>query len=81
MKIRVKLFATFVQYRPGERAGSPFEVNLPEGATLTDLIASLGIPLAAVKVCFVNARAQDVDFILSDGDEVGIFPPVGGGYY
>ncbi len=79
MKIRVKLFATFTQYTPGQRAGTPFAVELSEGATLADLIAQLGIPLEEVKVCFVNARAQEIDFKLSEGDEVGIFPPVGGG--
>ncbi len=79
MNIQVKLFATFAAYRPGTRAGTLFQIELAEGASLADLITHLDIPLEDVKVCFVNARAQDIDFRLSDGDEVGIFPPVGGG--
>ena len=79
MNIRVKLFATFTRFGPGQRAGTPFEVELAEGASLADLITHLGIPPEEVKLCFVNARAQEADIRLCDGDEVGIFPPIGGG--
>lgn len=79
MKVKVKLYATFSRYRPGTLAGTPFEVELPEGSTLKDLINQLEIPESEVKVCFVNARTQELDTPLNNGDDVGIFPPVGGG--
>ncbi len=79
MKVKVKLYATFSRYHPGTLAGTPFEVELPEGSTLKDLINQLEIPESEVKVCFVNARVQDMEAPLNDGDDVGIFPPVGGG--
>jgi molybdopterin converting factor small subunit len=79
MKVKVKLYATFSRYHPGTLAGTPFEVELQEGSTLRDLIRHLEIPESEVKVCFINARIQELDTRLNDGDEAGIFPPVGGG--
>lgn len=80
MKVHVKLFASLGRYSPqGGLPGAPFEVELPPASTLDDLMQHLQLPLDEVKVCFVNARIQPPDFALSEGDDVGIFPPVGGG--
>jgi len=83
MIIRAKLFATLRRYAPnasaGARAGVPFEVDLPEGAMIADLVKQLNLPADQVKVAFVNGRARPDEWQLEPGDEVGIFPPVGGG--
>lgn len=63
----------------GMRAGTPFNVVLADGSTLNDLIAVLGLPEGKVRVAFVNGRVQALGFVLSPGDEVGLFPPIGGG--
>lgn len=77
--VHVKLFATLRPYRPGLGLGEALPVDLPEGATIDDLIQQLGLPRDEVKVVFVNALFREPDYVLADGDEVGIFPPVGGG--
>jgi molybdopterin synthase sulfur carrier subunit len=88
MKVYVRLYATLVesvsrqfltQYPQGIRAGSRLEVELPKGSTLADLMTHLALPIEQVKVSFVNARQQNLDYHLEPGDEVGIFPPIGGG--
>jgi sulfur carrier protein ThiS len=88
MLIQAKLFATLIRMVPDQvrerypqsiRAGSPLEVELPEASTLADLVAHLGLPPEKVRVIFVNGRIQRREYILVSGDEVGIFPPVGGG--
>ena len=88
MKIQVKLFATLAQnvsgpilahHPEGIRPGMPFEVVLPEGSTLADLVIHLGLPRGELKLTFVNGRDQELEYRLDPGDEVGIFPPVGGG--
>jgi molybdopterin converting factor small subunit len=79
MRVYVKLFATLRRYAPDAAAGIPFEVDLPEGATIADLIHHLNLPAEEVKVAFINARARPEDWRLEPGDEVGVFPPVGGG--
>jgi len=79
MTVYVKLFATLRRYRPGLGVGESFPVRLPAGATVGDLLCELGLPEQEVKVVFVNAVHRESDHSLADGDEVGIFPPVGGG--
>jgi len=79
MLVRVKLFATLGRFRPGERPGSPFTFAVDEGATVADLTARLGLPEAEVKVVFVNGLVQPPTYVLRAADEVGIFPPIGGG--
>ena len=88
MLIQAKLFATLIRMVPDQtrerypqsiRAGSPMDVELPKGSTLADLVDHLGLPPEKVRVIFVNGRIQQRDHILVSGDEVGLFPPVGGG--
>lgn len=88
MKVTVKLYATLTRrvagailakYPQGIRAGQPLEVELPAGTTLNDLVTTLGLPADQIMVVFVNGRRQALDYGLEPGDQVGIFPPVGGG--
>ncbi len=79
MHVRVKLFATLRYYAPSEAIGLPFEVDLAEGAIVADLIRHLSLPAEEVKMIYVNARARPEDWRLEPGDEIGIFPLIGGG--
>jgi molybdopterin converting factor small subunit len=80
MKVQVKLFATLQRYAPdGKKAGDPFEVELPEKSNIGDLTTQLGIRPREAKVAFVNGRARAEMYRLKEGDEIGLFPPVGGG--
>lgn len=79
MVVRLKLFATLGRFASGKLPGTPMEYELPEGATLEVLVKQLELPEDEVKICFVNGRQQEPDFALHQGDEVGIFPPIGGG--
>jgi len=79
MRVSVKLFASLQRYKPALSAGQSFEVELPEASTVADLVDHLQIQENEVKVTFVNGRARADLYRLKAGDEVGIFPPVGGG--
>jgi molybdopterin synthase sulfur carrier subunit len=88
MNIYVKLYATLTQnvpetiraqYEHKISAGSRLEVSLPEGSRLDELVTYLDLPREQVKVIFVNGQIRDLDYHLQPGDEVGIFPPIGGG--
>jgi molybdopterin converting factor small subunit len=39
----------------------------------------LQLPTEQVKITFVNGLARELDTLIQPGDEVGIFPPIGGG--
>ncbi|HSJ54318.1 MAG TPA: MoaD/ThiS family protein [Anaerolineae bacterium] len=79
--VQVKLFATLRGRAgpPGLGIGQPFPVELPKDATAAHLIEHLGLPAEEVKLLFVNGLIRTPDDVLADGDELGIFPPVGGG--
>jgi sulfur-carrier protein len=79
VRVTVKLFATLARFSPGGLPGVPFEMNLSESATVQDLVTQLGIPPEEAKISFVNGLIRDVDQVLIQGDEVGVFPPIGGG--
>jgi sulfur-carrier protein len=79
MKIQLKLYGTLRRLSPGGKAGAPMELDLPEGATIQELIDLLEIPEEETKVAFVNSLVRNKDYRLKPGDNVGIFPPVGGG--
>jgi molybdopterin synthase sulfur carrier subunit len=79
MFVKVKLFASLARFSPGGLPGTPFEVNISPSTTLQQLVEQLGIPTEETKVVFVNGRICDLDWVLQPDDQVGIFPPIGGG--
>jgi molybdopterin converting factor small subunit len=79
MRLRVKLFASLCRYFSDASPGIPFDMEVPKGATLADLVDRLKLPREEVKVFFVNGRARPMDWPLDAGDEVGIFPLIAGG--
>lgn len=79
MRVTVKLFATLVRFKDGSRTGKPFEMELPEGSTVQDLIDVLKIPAEETHIVFINNIIEEAHTKLKDGDVVGMFPPVGGG--
>jgi len=79
MRVRVKLFASLCRYFSNATPGTPFDIDVAHGATLTNLVDRLKLPHEEVKVFFVNGRARPIDWPLEAGDDVGIFPLVAGG--
>lgn len=57
----------------------PSSFSIQEGSTVIDLFEVLGILGEDVKLIFVNGKRRNSDYVLHEGDRVGLFPPVGGG--
>ncbi|ABQ25398.1 MoaD/ThiS family protein [Geotalea uraniireducens] len=74
MKITVKLFATF-------RVGRFAEVtrDYPPGTRVGDIIEELNIPEKEVGMIMLNNRHAEPEQELHDGDNLALFPLVGGG--
>ena len=79
MEVKVKLFATLGQYAPHGKSAKPFVIDVEENTSVKALVDKLDIPKDSVHLKFVNGRARDADYELQPGDEVGFFPPIGGG--
>jgi molybdopterin synthase sulfur carrier subunit len=79
MIVKVKLFATLRKYLPNVELGKTSEFSLDPGTPIFRLYQILGIPEEDVKLAYVNGIYCESHTILKDGDEIGIFPPIGGG--
>lgn len=80
MNVDFYLYASLAGYLPEEaRAEKKTMVSVPSGATARDLLKRFAVPEKDVKLVFVNGVRRDLDAVVSDGDRVGVFPPVGGG--
>lgn len=74
MKAKIKLFATL---RNGRFDISDME--LADGTTIFTLINSLNIEKKDAAILFINGIHAELDSVIKEGDEVAIFPPIGGG--
>jgi molybdopterin converting factor small subunit len=88
MKVYLKIFSVLakklsdafrVQYPQGLKAGTVVELDLPSKSSITNLMDRLELGSNKKYLIFVNGKSQKQDYLLSDGDQIGIFPPIGGG--
>jgi len=79
MQIHVHLFSILREHLPpgGERGRAT--VTLPEGVTVADLIAHLGIARRVRLVTVNGVQEKDRGRPLQDGDDVKLFPAMVGG--
>ncbi|OGR35477.1 MAG: molybdopterin synthase sulfur carrier subunit [Desulfovibrionales bacterium GWA2_65_9] len=75
MHITIRCFATLSRFTPPD--AEAFAVT--PGETAGQLAQRLGIPLAELKLVFINGAHVELTAQLADGDRVGLFPAVGGG--
>ena len=77
MRVQVHLHGFLHTYTASKKP--EFELELPSGITLAELIHNLKIPDSEVWVISVNGHSVPASAVLSDNDRVSIFPPVTGG--
>lgn len=79
MKVDIALFAYLADYQPDGAGGRHARCfDLAEGTTVSDVIATIGLP-DQPRIVFVNNRHADEAYALQDGDRLAIFPPIAGG--
>ena len=78
MQVHVQLFSRLREHLPREVRGEA-TVQVPEAATVADLLAHLGIAERVKLVSINGQRETDLGRILQTGDQVRIFPIVVGG--
>lgn len=80
MRIEVQAFATLARFlpEPDRQAGST-RLEVPEGSTVADVTAALGIPGSVALITLVNGEDADPDLPLVAADVITLFPPLAGG--
>ena len=79
MEIEVYLYASLAKYLPESADGKSVWISCDSGCSAADIADHLQIPKKEIKLVFVNGVRKAADTPLSDGDRLGLFPPVGGG--
>lgn len=74
MRVRVSLYSALRIDR-----FSAAEVELPENATIEDLLETLDLPLQDIGIVMVNAHSGTFQQRLQPGDRITLIPPIGGG--
>jgi len=80
MLVTVVFLASYREIAGTTRA----RIALASGSTIAELLAQVcaqypGLPDSNRIVVAVNNEYRDSDFILDDGDEIALIPPVSGG--
>ena len=79
MTLRVRLFGTLGKRFPDHDPLQGFDVVLPAGSRVEDLLAHLNLDPATVGIVSVNDRLVKPHAKLQDGDLVKVFRPIFGG--
>jgi molybdopterin converting factor small subunit len=79
VKVEVRLFATLALYLPSGAIGDSVTFDLPDGASVADVVRSLAIPPDLECLTVVNGLDAALDHRLAEGDVLSMFPPLAGG--
>jgi len=79
MQITAKLHGTLRKYLPAGSAANAILVDVPEGATVADLVGRLAIPPGHAKMIVCGTEQLEPGSRLHDGQELNLFPPLAGG--
>lgn len=84
MWITFKLFASLSAHLPPQAAGgNEIRIEVPEGATILEVIAPYQLPMKLVHLVLVNgvyvAPEDRSTHRLTEGDVLAIWPPIAGG--
>ena len=78
MTVTVVFFGDFAQFKPADWTGKRGKVEVPDGATIDTLAATLGIGDEPC-VVMLNEEQHHRGAELHDGDTVTFLPPIAGG--
>jgi molybdopterin converting factor small subunit len=77
--VDVQLHATLIAFLPPGSRDGVATIELPDVATVADLIQHLAVPPALSRIVLVNGHDVEDDAVLRAGDVVDVFPPLAGG--
>ena len=83
MKIQFKTGGLFVEHLPAGSTGNTAELEVPEGATPTDVMRQLGMPMEENYLVSLNGEVVVISErdtrMLAENDHLAIMPPLKGG--
>ena len=75
-QVQVSLYAALREYV----GRSPsVDVEITSGQTIRQVLQQLHVPVEKARIIFLNYRAAGLDDPLLGGEQIGVFPAIGGG--
>jgi molybdopterin converting factor small subunit len=75
-RVNVKLYAGLRAYNGG---AASIEVDVNPGETIEQVLAKLCLPRDKAAIIFLDHRAASPSHPLNGGEQLGLFPAIGGG--
>jgi molybdopterin converting factor small subunit len=75
-QVQVRLYAGL---RAHIRGATSVHVDIEPGETIAQVLEKLSVPLNQTRIIFVDHKTTTLDHELVGGEELGIFPAIGGG--
>jgi sulfur carrier protein ThiS len=79
MQVRVRLLGTLSSHYRGQYRPEGFDIEIPAGATVADLVDATGIPRQRVAIVTVNGLLATADDPVPEQAVVKFMQPVTGG--
>ena len=74
--VHVNLYATLRRHIDGAPS---VEVEIDPGQTIAEVLDGLGVPSDQTRIIFLNNRAAGLLDRVEGGEQIGVFPAIGGG--
>ena len=72
--VTVRFYAELNDFLHAERRFATFEVLLPSGVTVRDVLDGCGVPVPEVDLVLVNGEPEELNHPLGDGDRISVYP-------
>jgi sulfur carrier protein ThiS len=79
MRVQIKLFSVLRDYVSDYDPERGVAADLPAGATVSDMLSHLGIPMSKVPVVICNGRILQAADPVQPDSTLHVFQPVAGG--
>ncbi len=74
MDVWVRCYEELNDYIPQKLKKVTFRWKIPEGESVSGLIASLGVPVGKIDLILVNGQSVEIVRILENNDRISLFP-------
>ncbi len=75
-EVQLKLYAMLRQHIGGAPS---IYVEVEQGQTVEQVLIGLGVPPDQTRIIFIDNRPADLSATLTGGEQINVFPAVGGG--
>jgi molybdopterin converting factor small subunit len=78
MKIKITAYGILRSYL-GQGSVTTLEKEISRPQSIKEIVSEMGIPDGMIMMVAVNDQQKDFDYVLQEGDDIKLIPPISGG--